>query len=187
MSGERLTTLALLLLVLGLAYYLYLDEPDAPLSASPSQELPIFSGEQLRNTSYDSMGVRNYQITAQNLAHYASSGDTEFQQPTLSIFHDGATEEWRVSAKRAVLDDAQQLTLYDNVQMQNLLPDAGFTTMVTEVLVIDLTTRDFHADQPVMLIGPLFETRAQAMKGNLRANHATLYDNVQGRYEVDTP
>jgi lipopolysaccharide export system protein LptC len=59
--------------------------------------------------------------------------------------------------------------------------------MATRELLIDLTDRNFWADTQVLLVGPLFETKGQAMKGNFRDNVATLYNKVQGRYETLTP
>jgi len=62
-----------------------------------------------------------------------------------------------------------------------------FDTMATDKLVINLTNRDFKADQQVMLVGPQFETTGGAMQGNLKQHTATLTNEVQGRYETVTP
>jgi lipopolysaccharide export system protein LptC len=90
-------------------------------------------------------------------------------------------------ARRAVLDEDQTLTLYDNVIVKNLLPEASFDNMTMDKLVVELTSRDFHSESTVRLIGPLFETEGQAMKGNFDSNTATLFETVQGRYETLTP
>lgn len=59
--------------------------------------------------------------------------------------------------------------------------------MATDKILIHLDNRDFWADNPVLLVGPTFETKGEAMKGNFAKNIATLYNNVQGRYETLTP
>ncbi|MGR5452368.1 LPS export ABC transporter periplasmic protein LptC, partial [Vibrio sp. PNB22_3_1] len=85
------------------------------------------------------------------------------------------------------LDEDHVLVLYDKVIAKNLLPTSSFDTMATEKLNIQLDKRDFWADQTVRLNGPQFVTRGHAMKGNFKDNTATLYEHVQGRYEILTP
>ncbi|EKM28608.1 lipopolysaccharide-assembly, LptC-related family protein [Vibrio harveyi] len=168
-------------------YYLMTPKSNENIQVAPNLELPMFSGTGLENITYGEDGVRSYIIRSTNLDHYAKSGDTIFKSPTLMVYREGSVVEWKVTATRAVLDEDQILTLYDNVLMQNLLPGASFDTMATDKLVINLTNRDFKADQQVMLVGPQFETTGGAMQGNLKAHTATLTDEVQGRYETVTP
>lgn len=187
MTWSRFITVLLIMIVMGLSYYLQTRQTALPVPIAPMKEQAAFSGKALRNTSYNDKGMRSYRIDSASLKYFASNGDSIFESPTLVIYRDGDIIEWRISASQAVLDEHQQLTLYDKVRMENLLPNASFTSLATNKLVIDLTNRNFNADQPVTLKGPLFETRGKAMKGNLNANNATLYNTVQGRYEVHTP
>ena len=168
-------------------YYLLTPKGNEDIQVAPNLELPMFSGTGLENITYGEDGVRSYIIRSTNLDHYAKSGDTIFNNPTLMVYREGSVIEWKVTATRAVLDEDQVLTLYDKVLMQNLLPGASFDTMATDKLVINLTNRDFKADQQVMLVGPQFETTGGAMQGNLKQHTATLTDEVQGRYETVTP
>ncbi|MCQ9076327.1 LPS export ABC transporter periplasmic protein LptC [Vibrio harveyi] len=187
MSFTRLIYLLLIFVVAWCGYYLMTPKSNENIQVAPNLELPMFSGTGLENITYGEDGVRSYIIRSTNLDHYAKSGDTIFKSPTLMVYHEGSVVEWKVTATRAVLDEDQILTLYDNVLMQNLLPGASFDTMATDKLVINLTNRDFKADQQVMLVGPQFETTGGAMQGNLKAHTATLTDEVQGRYETVTP
>ncbi|EKO5199957.1 LPS export ABC transporter periplasmic protein LptC [Vibrio vulnificus] len=187
MSFSRLICLLLFFVVSWSCYYLYGQREAQSVQVAPNLELPMFSGESLNNISYNSDGIRSHQISSSHLDHYAKSGDTVFENPSLVIYRDGDTIEWKITARRAVLDEEQVLTLSDHVRMQNLLPGASFEMLSTDKLEIDLSNRDFHADQQVLLIGPQFETTGEAMKGNLKTNTATLYNHVQGRYETLTP
>lgn len=187
MSFTRLIYLLLLFVVAWCGYYLLTPKGHEDMQVAPNLELPMFSGTGLENITYGEDGVRSYIIRSTSLDHYAKSGDTIFNQPTLLVYREGSVVEWKVTATRAVLDEDQILTLYDEVLMKNLLPGASFDTMVTDKLVINLTNRDFKADQQVMLVGPQFETTGGAMQGNLRKHFATLTDEVQGRYETVTP
>ncbi len=187
MSFTRLIYLLLILVIAWCAYYLVTPKDADTIQVAPNTELPMFSGIGLENITYGEDGVRSYIIRSSNLDHYAKSGSTIFNSPTLMIYHEGRVVEWKVTATRAVLDKDHILTLYDNVLMQNLLPEASFDTMATDKLVIDLTNRDFKADQQVMLVGTQFETTGGAMQGNLKQHTATLTDKVQGRYETVKP
>ncbi len=105
----------------------------------------------------------------------------------LSIYANGTTKEWEISADKAILDKDEVLTLYDNVLAQNLLPDSGFDTLSTQKMSIKLTDRDFWTDSKVIMLGPQFETYGEAMKGNFADNIAEVYNKVNSRYETLTP
>nr|WP_321275688.1 LPS export ABC transporter periplasmic protein LptC [uncultured Vibrio sp.] len=187
MSFTRLIYLLLIFVIAWCAYYIVTPKSTDTIQVAPDSELPMFSGTGLENITYGENGVRSYIIRSTNLDYFAKSGETIFNNPTLMVYREGSVVEWKVTASRAVLDESQTLTLYDKVLMQNLLAGASFDTMATDKLVINLTNRDFKADQQVMLVGPQFETTGGAMQGNLKQHTATLTDNVQGRYETVTP
>ncbi|MGY0617174.1 LPS export ABC transporter periplasmic protein LptC [Vibrio sp. FJH11] len=187
MSFTRLCYVLLIFVIAWCTYYLVTPKSKDTIQVAPNTELPMFSGTGLENITYGEDGVRSYIIRSNNLDYYAKSGETIFNNPTLMVYREGNVVEWKVTATRAVLDKNQTLTLYDKVLMQNLLPDASFDTMATDKMVINLTNRDFKADQQVMLVGPQFETTGGAMQGNLKQHTATLTDKVQGRYETITP
>ncbi|USD32252.1 MULTISPECIES: LPS export ABC transporter periplasmic protein LptC [Vibrio] len=187
MSLSRIGYLILAFVICWSTYYLFDKGKEYDIQVEPDTELPMFSGEDLVNTSYNEEGIRSYVITSVKLDHYAKSGNTFFDQPILKVYKEGTTQEWEVTADRGILGQDHVLTLYDNVLAKNLLPDSGFDTMSTDVLGIQLDNRDFWADNQVTLVGPQFETVGQAMKGNFAENNAILYKHVQGRYETLTP
>lgn len=187
MNISRVFYILLLLVASYSAYYLFGVRNVQVVQVSPNLELPALSGRNVDNANYDDYGVRSYRIISSYLDHYAVSGNTNFEYPILYIYKEGSTEEWEVTADRGILDKNHVLTLYDNVLAKNLLPDASFDTMATDKLSIHLDNRDFWADTPVLLVGPSFENKGQAMKGNFGKNIATLLNHVQGRYETLTP
>mgnify|MGYP001356955800 FL=1 len=187
MSLSRIIYAILLMIAAYSAYYLYGAGQVTAIQVTPDLELPALSGQNVDNTNYTESGVRNYRVVAQYLDHYAESGNTVFDYPVLFVYREGETKEWEITADRGILNKEQVLTLYDNVLAKNLLPDASFDTMATKKLFIKLDNRDFWADTPVLLVGPSFETKGNAMKGNFAENVATLFNKVQGRYETLTP
>ncbi|AAF95667.1 TPA: LPS export ABC transporter periplasmic protein LptC [Vibrio cholerae] len=187
MSLSRIVYVLLLFIASWSLYYLLGQEQDSKIQVAPNLELPMFSGENLENISYDEQGIRNYVITSIHLDHYAKSGNTLFKAPILKVYREGTLQEWEITARRGILSKDQVLTLYDDVLAKNLLPDSGFDTLTTSEMSIQLKSRDFWADKPVELRGPQFETHGQAMKGNFADHSAELYNQVQGRYETLTP
>ncbi|MFB9137551.1 LPS export ABC transporter periplasmic protein LptC [Vibrio sp. AK197] len=187
MSLTRIGYVLLVFVVCWCGYYLIERQESYDQQVEPNSELPMFSGQNLTNTSYNEEGIRSYVITSEHLDHFAKSGDTVFAQPVLKVYKEGDIHEWEVTADEGVLDKDHVLTLKGNVKAKNLLPDSGFDTLTTIELSIQLDNRDFWADNQVTLVGPQFETVGQAMKGNFADNTAVLYEHVQGRYETLTP
>ncbi|MGF1712560.1 LPS export ABC transporter periplasmic protein LptC [Vibrio kagoshimensis] len=187
MTLPRIIYLILVFVCSWSTYYLYDKSQGHTIQVAPNLELPIFSGKNLDNITYNQQGIRSYEIESSHLEYFSKSGDTIFENPILSVFRDGHTIEWQVTARRAVMSEEQELTLYDNVAIKNLLPEASFDTMTTNKLAIELKNRDFRSETAVHMIGPLFETEGQAMEGNFDSNTATLLNTVQGRYETLTP
>lgn len=124
-------------------YYLYGVKDVNVIQISPNLELPVLSGQNVDNVNYDELGTKSYRITASFLDHYAQSGDTKFEYPVLYVYKEGSTLEWQITADRGIVDKNHILTLFDNVLAKNLLPDAGFSTMATKKLQIQLDNRDF--------------------------------------------
>jgi len=187
MSFSRILYAILLFIASWSAYYLLDKEQNSAIQVAPNYELPMFSGKNLDNVSYNQQGVRNYVITSQHLDYYAKSGNTTFEYPVLKVYQQGVTQEWQVTANRGILTKDHVLILYDNVLANNLLAGSAFDKLSTAKLSIQLDNRDFWADSEVKMNGPQFETRGQAMKGNFSEHSAVLYNHVQGRYEILTP
>ena len=166
-----------------LIYYINQDKNQADIQVSPNIELPEFSGNTLTNTTYNQLGIRNYQIKSTSLESYSTSGNTTFNAPILLVYRDGTIVEWKVTAKRGILTKNQVLTLYDNVLAENMIDGASFDTLETVKLSIQLGTNDFWTENDVVLKGAQFENYSHALKGNFNTQVAELYNHVQGVYE----
>lgn len=187
MTLSRIVYLLLFFIICWSTYYLFDQKQSYDIQVEPNTELPMFSGKGLINTSYTENGFRSYVITSLNLDHYAKNGTTVFDHPVLKVYKNGTEHEWEITALRGVLSKDNVLTLYDDVLAHNLLSDSGFDTLKTNMMNIQLKSRDFWADNQVKINGQTFETTGQAVTGNFADNHATLYKHVQGRYEILTP
>jgi lipopolysaccharide export system protein LptC len=187
MTLGRFPQLILFFIVCWSGYYLLVDSQSEVKQVTPDAELPIFTGRDVMNTTYNQSGVRNYRITSNYLDHYAKSGETIFENITLLIYREGDVVEWQVEADKGVLSDEQVLILSGDVIALNKLPNASFESLKTEKLEIELKSKDFKSDVQVTLLGPKFENIGQAMQGNLDSNNAVLYNQVHGIYETQTP
>ncbi|CAH0527194.1 LPS export ABC transporter periplasmic protein LptC [Vibrio hippocampi] len=187
MSLSRILYGVLVLISIGCGYYLWTNEDDSVITVNPGIEMPAFNARNLQNVAYTNNGMRSYSISSSHLSHFAKKEETIFDYPVLRIFADGSTQEWEISANRAVLDKDEVLTLYGNVIARNLLPESGFDTLSTEQMGIQLDNRDFWADTDTLLLGPQFETQGAAMKGNFANHLAELYKKVNSKYEILSP
>ncbi|GAD88177.1 MULTISPECIES: LPS export ABC transporter periplasmic protein LptC [Vibrio] len=187
MTGSRIFQIVLIGIICVSGYYLLINQEQEVIQVEPSTELPMFTGRQVTNTTYDLDGIRSYKISSEKLDHYATSGDTLFDNLIMYVYRDGTVEEWQVVSDTAVLDKNHQLTLAGNVIATNLLPDASFETLTTDKMTIELDSKDFSSDVQVTLKGPQFLNIGQAMQGNLDKNEAVLFNHVKGIYEKAKP
>ncbi|MCL9780877.1 LPS export ABC transporter periplasmic protein LptC [Vibrio sp. S4M6] len=183
MKLSRIIYTLLVFVALWSAYYLFDREQASNEQVAPNAELPMFTGDNIVNDSYNSNGVLSYIISSKHLEYYSNSGDTYFDHPILKIYRDGTVQEWQVTADKGILDKNHVLKLKQNVLAKNLLPKSAFDTFSTTELNIQVIKRDFWTDTPVTMVGPQFKTVGQAMKGNFGDHQAVLFNHVQGRYE----
>lgn len=187
MSIPKLIYILLFFVASWSAYYLYEKSDDGVEQVAPDLEAPLFIGKQLTNTTYDIEGLRNYKMYSDSLEHFAQDGRTVFYQPKLIVYREGTVEEWVVTSDSAVLSKDHKLTLQDNVVARNVIKDSSFDRMTTDKMNIDLNSKDFSTDTQVTMVGPQFTNIGNAMKGNFDTNLATLFNQVQGKYENLTP
>lgn len=187
MSFARLMYFLLFLIACGSGYYLYEKSTDKSHQIVLDKEHPMFTGVDLNSVKYTIEGLRDYNIYAVSLENYAQTGDTVFDKPVLTIYQQGNIVEWVVNSDTAVLDKDHLLTLTGNVVATNHLPDPSFNTMNTDKMLIHLKSKDFSTDKKVIMVGPQFTNSGNALKGNFSTNVATLFNQVQGKYETLTP
>lgn len=187
MSLSKLIYILLFFTACWSAYYIYESTTVENNQIAPSPESPVFTGKNLHNTSYDTEGLRNYQIYSTSLEHYAQTGETIFHDPQLIVYRDGDIDEWIVTSDTGVLNKDNKLKLKGHVVAKNTLEGSSFDRLTTEFMLLDLETKDFSSDKKVTMTGPQFINDGNAVKGNFSTNVATLYNQVQGKYETPTP
>lgn len=189
MSFSKLIYTFLILVIMGTGYYLYDKSADENQQVEPSEQAPMFTGQNVYNISYDETGLRKYKLYSVHIEYYSQDGRTEFNKPKLIVYQEGnpKVEEWHVISDDAVLNDEHELTLIGNVVAKNQIPGSTFDTLKTERMLINLDTKDFSTNTKVTMVGPQFTNTGNAMKGNFGTNVATLFNKAKGIYETNTP
>ncbi|MGF1700051.1 LPS export ABC transporter periplasmic protein LptC [Photobacterium makurazakiensis] len=184
MTLQRLLYVLLIVICAWTGYYLLDKHWQADIQVAPDTEKPIFTGKSVVNTAFNQSGLRSYQIDANYLEHFSSSGNTDFVEPVLWLYRDGTETEWRISSNTARLDKNHVLQMTGNVRIFNLLPESAVKVIKTENLRIDLVSKDFDTPDHVTITGDAFQNEGLGMKGNMDRSVATLLKNVKGRYEA---
>ncbi|MEI8611258.1 LPS export ABC transporter periplasmic protein LptC [Enterovibrio sp. Hal110] len=187
MMLQRLCIVALLGICSYAGYYLlgqhYLD---TETQVTPDAEKPLFTGDDIKSTSYNEQGIRSYTLDSSHIEHYQKLDETHFNEPVLWTFSDGIAEEWRVSSNFAVLENGRYLVMTGRVRIFNLLPNAHIKVVTTDELTLDLTSRDFWSDKETEITGVGFQTHGQRVKGNFGSHQMELIEQVKSRYEQKT-
>lgn len=184
MTLKNVASFFLLIFSAYCGYYIFINfdwqkEQQVALSA----ERPLFTSKGIETTSYNTEGVRSYQLYSKYLEHFTSSDETHFEAPLLHTFKEGRLKEWRVSANNAVLEKKQFLVMTGKVEIHNLLPNSQVKTITTEKMTLDLSSRDFWTDTDIHITGANFTTEGSSAKGNFDSQYMELMEQVKTVYE----
>ncbi len=183
MMIQRLFYAALIALCAWTGYTLLQNHWHKKNTETVNLEQPVFSGNQVDNVSFNTKGLRSYQIQAQHLEHFAESGNTNFVKPVLWVYQAGKQAQWRVTADSAVLTESHILTLNGTVHAYSLAPHSMFKDIQTENLTLNLVNKNFSTPDEVVITGVNFTNQGKGIQGNMDKGEATLLNQVKGQYE----
>lgn len=186
--------MVLLVIALGLlAWYYSLNQQDESTLGARIQtsESPDYVANRMETTLYSLDGRKQYVATADQVEYFQQNGDTVFKAPVVYLFEtaknsDHLVRSWKLSADQAKLSNDKILYLDDNVMIESLLPESKIHSLKTASAVVNLTTQDITSDTMVSVVGQSFTTTGQRLVGNLRQQVATLKEQVQTHYEIQT-
>ncbi|MGV6988612.1 LPS export ABC transporter periplasmic protein LptC [Testudinibacter sp. P80/BLE/0925] len=184
----------LLLIALGLlAWYYSLNQQDETTLSTRIQtsDNPDYVANRMETTLYSVDGRKQYVATADQVEYFQQSGDTLFKSPVVYLFEtaknsDNLVRSWKLSADQAKISKDKMLYLDDNVTIESLLPESKIHSLKTSSAVVNLTTQDITSDTMVSVVGQSFTTTGKRLIGNLRQQVATLKEQVQTHYEIQT-
>ena len=177
-----------------LSWYYSLNQQEEPdlIARIQTSDSPDYTANRMETTLYSIDGRKQYVATADQVEYFQKNGDTVFKSPVVYLFEtaktnpEGLVRSWKLSADQAKITNDKILYLDNNVAIQSLLPESKIHSLNTSSAVVNLTTQDITSDTIVSVVGQGFTTTGKSMIGNLRQQVATLKEQVQTHYEIQS-
>ncbi|OCG23975.1 LPS export ABC transporter periplasmic protein LptC [Gilliamella sp. wkB108] len=186
MSKKNLICILLIIIVVGV-YYNYQkndDELGTYSTASLSDE-PVYRSDEMITYIYDLEGEIIYKIESDKVKHFDDSNNTDFESPHFTIYDQDHIAAWHIQAKKATLTNDKLIYLYQDVQLDNLTPDAQLKQVETDNAVVDLNTQHVTSKDPVIINGTGFYSTGIGLAGDLRAKTANILENIKTFYNTE--
>lgn len=178
-SSRATRSAFMVLLVLGAAgiALLVIDRPSGPpalpeVVPQTEQDADFFM-EQVEVEQYRSDGSLEYVLHADGVQHFDQDGRTRLEEPRLAL-HQGDQPPWYASASRGVLRRPpvgaleETLTLRDQVELEQTLPDGDWVRLTTPSLRVYPRRQYAETDQDVMIDSLIGRTTATGLEGDLQ-------------------
>lgn len=173
----------MILFVLGTYYYYSNEEDNQTVQATINlSEQPLYQSEQMLTVVYGPSRVPTYKISAAQVRHFDETNNTEFDSPVIIFYDSNHFETWHMQSARALLTNDKWLYLYQDVQLDNLSPDAQLQSIKTDNATVDLTTQFVTSQDPVIIQGAGFYSTGIGLFGDLRQKTANILENVKTHY-----
>jgi lipopolysaccharide export system protein LptC len=185
MNKKNLIYILLLIIIIG-AYYNYQKNDDVttqPTAILPNT--PIYQSDDMITKVYDISGEILYEIESVHVWYFDDTENTEFDLPNLTLYDKDHVATWHIRAKKATLTNDKLIYLYQDVQLDNLIPDAQLHQVITDNAVVDLTTQHVTSKDPVILKGAGFYSTGIGLNGDLQAKIADILENIKTYYNTE--
>ncbi|QIQ22324.1 LPS export ABC transporter periplasmic protein LptC [Zophobihabitans entericus] len=174
----------IILIVLAISIYYYQTGPDAvdydpSLSAS---EAPTYQSNDMLTVVYDPSGDLLYKIVATKVQYFENTGETHFENPNVTLYDKEKSASWNAKSNTAILTKNRILYLYEQVEFNNLTPNAQLERISMDNAKVNLITQIITSEDEVKIQGPGFYSTGDKLRGNLREKTANLLENVKTYY-----
>lgn len=186
MMKKNLIYFLLIILVIGIYCYQREDTEKKDIQTIDISNQPIYQSDKMFTRIYDLFGNLDYKITAVTVKQFENTGETLFQSPNITIYNKDHQITWHIQANNAILTRDKLLSLNDNVQINNLLPDAQIEKIISKNVKINLTTQIVTSEDPVTIQGLSFTSTGDGLYGNLQKKTANILKNVKTYYNAAT-
>lgn len=185
MNKKNIICILLIIVVIGVYYNYQKDNDATPQSSVTLTDTPIYQSDDMTTDVYDLSGEIVYKIESSKVRHFDDSNNTEFDLPNLTLYDQDHTVTWHIKAKSATLTDDKHIYLYNDVQLDNLTPNAQLQRVNTDNAVIDLNTQLVTSKDPVTIKGVGFYSTGLGLAGDLHAKTANILENVKTYYNTE--
>ncbi|WP_294964298.1 LPS export ABC transporter periplasmic protein LptC [uncultured Gilliamella sp.] len=186
MNRKNLVCILLIIIVVGV-YYNYQNDNDR-LITQPNADLsnqPVYQSDDMITNIFDISGEMMYKIESSKVKHFDNSNNTEFELPKFTLYDEEHSATWLIRAKKATLTNDKLIYLYEDVQLDNLTPDAQLKQVNTDNAVVDLTTLLVTSKDPVIINGTGFYSTGIGLSGDLHTKTANILENVKTFYNTE--
>ncbi|MBO1254296.1 LPS export ABC transporter periplasmic protein LptC [Alteromonas sp. 5E99-2] len=179
--GLSIGTLFLAALLLYLPVWL---EEEEEQQASPNIDALVatYQAKNLTTKLYDENGNLSHQVFAQGMQHFDLLGFVVFEQPEYTLYPDGGTASWKLTASEGTLYNSDLLQLESDVRILSLQPDEFIKSVQTEFIEVKLNEKTVNSDQAVTLLGDHYTIIGNGFSADLEQKYYELQNHVQTVY-----
>jgi lipopolysaccharide export system protein LptC len=141
-------------------------------------------GENIISTQYDTAGKTRYEFHAPNLQHYKTNNTTIIEHPTFYMY-DKQDQPWKITSELAsAANGLKQIQLLNDVNISGEDTDS-----FKNLLFISQQAHYYPEEgmavsyEPVTIIQPGVNLRANGMKVFFKENKIQLLSSVKGEYD----
>tara|TARA_B100001964_G_scaffold237555_1_gene301333 strand:- start:6900 stop:7547 length:648 start_codon:yes stop_codon:yes gene_type:complete len=185
--NNRATILASLILILGIATNLILEQGDEELpTIPPGQNDPDLYMLNATITQFDTEGTLQHKIKADRFTHFPLTDVTSLIFPNLQLFSDSGAVPWDIEAKNGRLLSPsvyreEIVELWDNVLAVQQSAAGHFINIRTQSLTIYPEREYAETDQKVHIDNNSGRTSAAGMKAFFRLDKFVFYSTPTER------
>ncbi|MCX8578088.1 LPS export ABC transporter periplasmic protein LptC [Gilliamella sp. CG13] len=185
MNKKNLICILLLIIVIGVYYNYQKDNDVVTQPVTDLSNTPIYQSDEMITKIYDLSGEIIYKIESAHVRYFDDTDNTEFDLPNFTLYDADHVATWHIKAKKATLTDDKLIYLYQDVQLDNLVPDAQLQQVKTDKAVVDLNTQHVTSKDPVILKGIGFYSTGIGLDGDLQAKTANILENIKTYYNTE--
>lgn len=185
MNKKNFICILLLIIVVGVYYYYQKGDDRVERSPADLSTMPIYQSDAMVTNVYDLSGEISYKIESAHVKYFDNSDYTEFDLPNVTLYDENHVTTWKIKAKKATLTNDKLIYLYQDVQLDNLVPDAQLQQVKTDNALVNLNTQHVTSKDPVFLKGIGFYSTGIGLDGDLQAKTADILENIKTYYKTE--
>lgn len=187
MSTFWKVALAITAIILAIWHY-YLNHSNADskfIIKENGEQTPTFVGLNMYAIKFNEEGKKQYFAEVKKVEYFSNQGVTYFQDPKLWLFNYGQSDldkDWLISSNLAILNKNHEITLKENVEIKNLVPNALVQGLKNQQITINIDTGDISSSFSTEIYGKGLSSTGKRLLGNLKQQKIILEDQVETNY-----
>lgn len=158
--------------------------PDPQLAANLAAPYDYYIAN-MQSSRFDSTGALQYKLSATRATHFPTDNHAELTDPVLLWIRADAAP-WTITARQGDLhqrDNADELTLYDDVKADTTLSQSGILQVQTSSIDLLPALKLARTTAAVQVTTPTLHLQGSGLDLDLSGNTIDLRKDVKGHYE----